>query len=212
MIRMKWLLIGVVIVVIFLFVILLSKLSIKVSLLYTESEQQCLFEVKIWMVHFTFDVLERMEKQQRKTEQKIEKAEEKGGAHEKFVAQLDSIEEIIKKLQHIHTMSKDFLQKVKINQFRWHSQIGTGDAASTGIVTGYVWSVKGIIIGLLGQYTELVHEPKLEITPIFQGKTVASKCEFTASFRIYRAVKTAVGLLMFMRRQSSSAKDKTVQI
>lgn len=212
MVRMEWLLIGIIILVILLFLILLSKLSIKVRLLYTESEKQCLLQVKIWMIRYTFDVLERIEKQQRKVAQKVEKAEDKGGMEEKFVAGLDSIEEIIKRLQHTHTMVKDFLQKVKINQLRWHSQIGTGDAASTGIVTGYAWLVKGIIIGVISQYTDLVHEPKLEITSVFQGKTVASQCEFTASFRIYRAVKSAVGLLIFMRKQRSSAKEKTVQI
>lgn len=163
------------------------------------------------MIHYTLDVLEQMEKRSQKTGQKIEKAEKEGGMDEKFVAQLDSFEEIIKKLQDIHTMGKDFLKKVKINQFRWHSQIGTGDAASAGIVTGYAWSAKGIIIGLISQYTDIIQAPKLEITPVFQGKTVASKCEFTASFRIFRAVKTAVRLFAFMRQQRSSATEKTVQ-
>lgn len=211
MVRMKWLLIGIAILIVLLCLILLSKLSLKVSLLYTESEKQCSIQIKIWMIHYTFDVLERMEMRRQKTGQKIEKAEEEGGMHEKFVAQFDSMEEIIKKLQDIHTMGKDFLKKVKINQFRWHSQIGTGDAASAGIVTGYAWSAKGIIVGLIGQYTDMTQAPKLEITPVFQGKTIASKCEFTASFRIYRAVKTAVKLFVFMRQQRSSAVEKTVQ-
>ncbi|PEY42404.1 Yvgn And cofactor Nadph [Bacillus cereus] len=211
MVRMKWLVIGVGILLLLILLILLSKISLKVTFLYSEIEKQCLFQVKIWMIRYTFDVLERMEKQQKKTEQKIEKAENDGGIENKIMAQLDSIGELIKKLQEIHTIIKGFLKKVKINKWRWHSQIGTGDAASTGIVTGYAWGIKGMTAGALGQYTHVIDVPEFEITPVFQGKGFASRCELTASFRIYRAVVIGVKLLMFMRKQRSGIAEKSVQ-
>ncbi|MEY8348852.1 DUF2953 domain-containing protein [Bacillus cereus] len=211
MVRMKWLVIVVGILLLLILLILLSKLSLKVTFLYSEMEKQCLFQVKIWMIRYTFDVLERIEKQQKKTAQKIEKAEKDGGIENKIMAQLDSIGELIKRLQEIHTIIKDFLKKVKINKWRWHSQIGTGDAASTGIVTGYAWGTKGMAAGILGQYTHVIDIPEFEITPVFQGKGFASRCELTASFRIYRAVVAGVKLLMFMRKQRSGIADKSVQ-
>ncbi|PED06603.1 DUF2953 domain-containing protein [Bacillus pseudomycoides] len=211
MVRMKWLVIGIGIFLLLILFILLSKLSLKVTFLYSEMEKQCLFQVKIWMIQYTFDVLERIEKQQKKTEQKIEKAEKDGGMENKIMAQLDSIGELIKKLQEIHTIIKDFLKKVKINSWKWHSQIGTGDAASTGIVTGYAWGIKGMAAGVLGQYTHVIDIPEFEITPVFQGKGFASKGELTASFRIYRAVTTGVKLLLFMRKQRSGITEKSVQ-
>lgn len=73
MIRMKWLVIGIIIVLLFILFILLSKIKLKVTFLYSEMEKQCLLQVKIWMIRYTFDVLERIEKQQKKTGQKIEK-------------------------------------------------------------------------------------------------------------------------------------------
>ena len=76
------------------------------------------------------------EKQQKKTGQKIEKAEEDGGLDNKIMAQLDSMGELIKKLQEVHTIVKDFLKRVKINGWKWHTQIGAGDAEGTGIFTG----------------------------------------------------------------------------
>lgn len=208
---MKWIAIGLVILLLFILFILLSKVSLKVTFLYTEMEKQCLFQVKIWMIRYTFDVLERIEKQQKKTGQKIEKAEKDGGIENKIMAQLDSIGELIKKLQEIHTIIKGFLKRVKINGWKWHSQIGTGDAASTGIVTGYAWGTKGMAAGVVGQYMHIVDIPEFEITPVFQGKGFASKCELTASFRIVRTVKTAVKLLIFMRKQRSGMTEKTVQ-
>ncbi|MEH7458302.1 DUF2953 domain-containing protein [Bacillus sp. JJ1127] len=211
MVGMKWLVIGMGILLLFILLILLSKISLKVTFLYSEMEKQCLFQVKIWMIRYTFDILERIEKQQRKTGQKIEKAERDGGIENKIMAQLDSIGELIKMLQEIHTILKDFLKKVKINSWKWYSQIGTGDAASTGIVTGYAWGTKGMAAGIVGQYMHIVDIPKFEITPVFQGKGFASRCELTASFRVYRAIKAGVKLLMFMRKQRSGITEKSVQ-
>ncbi|EEK42797.1 hypothetical protein bcere0016_44960 [Bacillus cereus 95/8201] len=181
------------------------------TFLYSEMEKQCLLQVKIWMIRYTFDVLERIEKQQKKTGQKIEKAEEDGGLDNKIMAQLDSMGELIKKLQEVHTIVKDFLKRVKINGWKWHTQIGAGDAASTGIVTGYAWGTKGMAAGVVGQYMHIVDVPEFEITPVFQGKGFASRCELTASFRIFRTIKTAVKLLVFMRRQRSGTTEKSVQ-
>ena len=59
---------------------------------------------------------------------------------------------------------------MKINGWRWHTQIGAGDAASTGIVTGYAWVTKGMAAGVVGQYMHIVDVPEFEITPVFQGK------------------------------------------
>ncbi|MCU5109476.1 DUF2953 domain-containing protein [Bacillus cereus] len=207
MIGMKWLVIGIVL----LLFLLLSKISLKVSFLYSEMEKQCLLQVKIWRIRYTFDVLERIEKQKKKTGQKIEKAEEEGGIENKVMAQLDSIGEIVKKLQEIHSKIKKFLKRVKINKWRWYSQIGTGDAASTGIVTGFAWSTKGMVVGIVGEYMHIIDIPVLEITPMFQGKGFASKCELTASFRIYRSIIAALMLLIFMRKQRSIGTERPVQ-
>ncbi|KLA27078.1 hypothetical protein B4080_3150 [Bacillus cereus] len=206
---MKWLVIG--IVLLFILFILFSKISLKVTFLYSEMEKQCLLQVKIWRIRYTFDVLERIEKQQKKTGQKIEKAEEEGGIENKVMAQLDSIGEIVKKLQEIHSIIKKFMKRVKINQWKWYSQIGTGDAASTGIVTGFAWSTKGMVVGVVGEYMHIIDIPVLEITPVFQGKGFASRCELTASFRIYRSIVAAVMLLIFMRKQRSVGTEKSVQ-
>ncbi len=51
-------------------------------------------------------MLERIEKQQKKTGQKIEKAKEEGGIENKLMAQVDNIGEIAKKLQEIHSVLK----------------------------------------------------------------------------------------------------------
>ncbi|MGY2613247.1 DUF2953 domain-containing protein [Bacillus pretiosus] len=211
MISMKWLIIGIGILLLTILFILFLKISLKITLLYTEIEKQFLLQVEIWKFKYTFDVLERIKKQQKKTGQKIEKAEKEGGIENKVMAQIDSIGEIVKKLQEIHSVLKKNLKKVKINQWRWHSQIGTGDAASTGIITGFAWSIKGMVVGIVGEYMHIIDIPELEITPVFQGKGFAFRCELTASFHIYRSIITVFMLLIFVKKQQSVSIEKSVQ-
>ncbi|HDX9530432.1 TPA: DUF2953 domain-containing protein [Bacillus thuringiensis] len=211
MISMKWLVIGIGILSLIILFILFLKISLKVTFLYTAIEKQCLLQVEIWKFKYTFNVLERIEKQKKKTGQKIEKAKEEGGIENKVLAQIDSMGEIVKKLQEMHSVLKKNLKKVKINQWRWHSQIGTGDAASTGIITGFAWSIKGMVVGVAGEYMHIINIPELEITPVFQGKGFASRCELTASFHIYRSIITVFMLLIFMKQQQSVSTEESVQ-
>ena len=79
---------------------------------------------------------------------------------------------------------------MKINGWKWHTQIGAGDATSTGIVTGYAWGQKVWSLELSDNIC-ILSTYQFEITPVFQGKGFASRCELTASFRIFRAIKLA---------------------
>lgn len=71
MIGVRWFIIGIVLLIILY--ILLSKISLKVTFLYSEIEKQCLLQVKIWMIRYTFDVLERIEKQKKRLDKKLKK-------------------------------------------------------------------------------------------------------------------------------------------
>lgn len=40
------------------------------------------------------------------------------------------------------------LQKARLRRFTWHSEIGAGDPFYTGMLTGAVWGLKGVLITL----------------------------------------------------------------
>ncbi len=41
------------------------------------------------------------------------------------------------------------MRKVTVKQFEWHSMIGVGDAAHTGMISGAIWTLKGSIVGII---------------------------------------------------------------
>ncbi|SHF79282.1 Protein of unknown function [Ornithinibacillus halophilus] len=83
---------------------------------------------------------------------------------------------------------KEAMQQINIKKLDWKTAIGTGDASSTGIVTGSLWMVKGTIIGALHEITNLNKQPSIEMIPNFQQKLLQSKIDCIVSIRIGKAI------------------------
>ncbi len=58
-----------------------------------------------------------------------------------------------------------FMSRVVCERLEWETFIGTGDAASTGIVTGIVWGVKYTLIGFAGSHIRWEKAPRLRFNP-----------------------------------------------
>jgi hypothetical protein len=201
---MHWFIIVPAFFILLCFIIFITTLSIKIMACYTPGEQILLVQVRVWFIRFTFNVLKMLEKKKKQKQSKSEPVQEKQEDEQQnrsFSEWLEKLPELIKSLGDIHTIGKGFLRKVKVKKFLWRSHLGTGDAASTGILAGYVWSVKGIVTGALSQYTKLIKPPELDVTPIFQGKITTTELECMFSFRIGQALLTGLKLFRYIRKK-----------
>ncbi|KKK38367.1 hypothetical protein WQ57_09260 [Mesobacillus campisalis] len=109
---------------------------------------------------------------------------------------LDSLDDIKALIEHVvglHTHVRKLLAKVKIKKLEWHTNVGIGDAASTAIACGAIWSVKGGILAILSHYMRLVASPVVTVTPNFQRSTsqILLKCMFqiTMGHAIWAGIK-----------------------
>lgn len=67
----------------------------------------------------------------------------------------------------LHYMAK----RTKILDFRWNTKLGFKDAASTGMVTGALWTFKGLFSSILYQITDHQEKcPQITINPVFNQK------------------------------------------
>lgn len=67
-------------------------------------------------------------------------------------------------------------------RFDWQTRIGLGDAASTALVVGVIWSLKPSIISLLRQRLAFSTQPHLNVTPNFSKSELAT--ELVCIFRL----------------------------
>ncbi|GAE34146.1 DUF2953 domain-containing protein [Halalkalibacter akibai] len=101
----------------------------------------------------------------------------------------------------LHKIVRKFLKKVHVNHFRWHSDIGVGDAAHTAQLIGAIWALKGSIIGIVGNTMRIRKMPKLTINPHFQAMVSHTHLSCIISFRIGHAIIAGLMLLKHWRRR-----------
>jgi hypothetical protein len=70
-----------------------------------------------------------------------------------------------------------------LQRLDWKSCCSTGDAMYTGLLTGVIWSIKGIVVGLLNKWIEM-KELNLNVAPDFNFIKPRLKSEITGIFKI----------------------------
>lgn len=89
----------------------------------------------------------------------------------------------------------DLLQKLSILRFNWHTNVGAGEASSTGILSGGVWSIKGVVIGFLRETSRVVCPLQVNVQPYFQQKVLNSKLDLKFSIRLGQAIIGGIKVL-----------------
>src|SRR5690606_32357830 len=57
----------------------------------------------------------------------------------------------------------------RIERFEWKTHLGTGDAATTSLSAGALWSLKGTLLGLLARRHSFVDPPDFAVIPRYGG-------------------------------------------
>ena len=96
-----------------------------------------------------------------------------------------------------------------MKRFEWHTIIGLGDAAHTGMITGAIWAIKGGIIGLISHYIKLKEMPKITVTPHFQAAVIQTEFTCIFQFRIGYAILAGLKLIKFWKGGRPNFKKKT---
>jgi hypothetical protein len=62
------------------------------------------------------------------------------------------------------------LKKVQCTRFRLEVSIGTGDAPTTAVASGVLWSLYGCVLGLAGKLVTLKTQPRGGVQPVYGGR------------------------------------------
>ncbi|WP_342432584.1 DUF2953 domain-containing protein [Neobacillus sp. FSL H8-0543] len=139
---------------------------------------------------------------------------------EDVISYLKDAKEIIQHIVGMNVIVRKFMRKVTVKQFEWHSLIGVGDAALTGMISGAVWTLKGSIVGILSHYLRLKEMPNLSVTPHFQFAILQTHLTCIFQFRIGHAILAGLKLIKFWKggrpnlnlKNSSNTKEQTKSV
>jgi hypothetical protein len=125
-----------------------------------------------------------------------------------MLTNLQNTKEMLKHVFGMNVIVRKFFRKVTIKKFEWHSMIGVGDAAHTGMATGALWAVKGGIIGMLSHFLKLKEMPQLTVTPHFQAVVIHTQLTCIFQFRIGQAILAGLKLIKFWKGGKPHLKSK----
>src|SRR5699024_10993547 len=81
-----------------------------------------------------------------------------------------TINEVIQYFGMINEIGKPIVKSMKVYQLEWITHFGTGDASSTGIISGSLWAIKGVAKQYTYLFENLLCEPKINLIPCYQSK------------------------------------------
>ena len=219
---MVWIIVILLILLFLFFLILMTRLTVIIDLLHVGDDDHLKIKFRAWLgiIRYTIsiplikvdDEANVIVKQEQKlgdenSNKKVKKGKEKITPEEEVKA-IHDVKEILQHVVGLHKIVRRFLKKVKVKEFEWHSQIGIGDAAHTGMLTGLVWSIKGGVVGIVSQYMQLHTTPIISITPEFNVYCSRTKLQCMIQFRIGQAMLAGIQLIKYWKGGRPKLKSK----
>ncbi|WP_234987224.1 DUF2953 domain-containing protein [Bacillus sinesaloumensis] len=218
---MKWLFFILLFLVLFFLLIMITKLTILIEANHSQDDDRIKVRFSIWfgLIRYTIKIpMVAVDKEtpsivynkEQPDLPKNEKKKKKKFSIKNVVANIQDTNEILHRVVDMIPILKSFLKKISISKFEWHSHIGVGDAAQTGIITGLGWSIKGVITGMMSNYLTLKTHPDYSITPSFQVPISETRLKCMIHFRIGHAMMAGIKAIRRWRGGMPKFKSPTL--
>jgi len=107
--------------------------------------------------------------------------------YSKHTPQID-VGHIIKNLPKFSRKWIRILSKSHIQTLDWQTRIGAGEASSTAVLVGGIWTVKGTFISLIEHCSKSCTQPSLHIMPHFNSFHLETDFVCIGSIRVGQAI------------------------
>lgn len=218
---MRWLLITLIVLILLIISLILTKVKIYLYYYHNNDNDHLKIEFKAWFGLIKYKMEIPLIKIDDNSPAIVAKGTKTAGplgreemqdakqySAEDLLNSLHDTKELLTHVVSLHRIVRKFLNTIAIKEFSWHTMVGVGDAAFTGMLTGAFWALKGSVIGLISYYMKLKAAPTITITPQFQfavSQTIIS-CIF--QFRIGHAMVAGIKLIKYWKGGMAAFKSK----
>lgn len=228
--KLVWLYIALIAIILLFLLIIFSKLTIHLNFFHHNDNDELSVVFKLWfgLIKYTINVpLIKIDDNSPSIVLKGNTSMGDSGEGESssevqqvdkdaIVSKLSNAKEIIQHVVNMQVIVSKFMKRIVIKHFEWHSLVGVGDAAYTGIITGALWTLKGSVVGMLSNFLRLKEMPVLSVTPHFQMAIIQTRITCIIHFRIGYAILAGLKLIKFwkggrpnLKMNTANSKEKT---
>ncbi|GGA82224.1 DUF2953 domain-containing protein [Ornithinibacillus halotolerans] len=187
---MGWIITIVVLIILFV-ILLLFHLKIRIQYIFQKNNHHIVIHIyylKLRILHRKIKLDEQAPDESEFILDLYEKLKDESGRKELK----ELVEDVISQIKDTANILFILLKSITIHQLIWKTHIGTGDASSTGILSGGVWMIKGTLVGTLNELTHLKSNPQISVIPHFQQRGLYSEVDCIVSIRLGKAIQRAL--------------------
>jgi hypothetical protein len=228
--KLVWLLIALIILILLFLLIIFSKLTIHLNYFHHNDNDELTLQFRLWFGIIKYKMNIPLVKIDDNSPSIVVKGNTQFGDSQKSKSPMEEVQiteddimanftnakEIIQHVVNMQVIVRKFLKRIVIKRFEWHSLVGIGDAAHTGVIAGALWTIKGSIVGMLSHFLRLKEMPILSVTPHFQLAIIQTRITCIFQFRIGYAILAGLKLIKFwkggrpnLKMNTAYSKEKT---
>ncbi|WP_028610487.1 DUF2953 domain-containing protein [Paenibacillus harenae] len=125
---------------------------------------------------------------------------------DRVVGSIDKMKKILQLTKDLKGWVRQTMTRVSLVEWKWTTSVGTGDAMWTAMATGFVWSVKTSILGILSQIVILKAEPEMQVQPNYKNSAFTTEWSCIAQIRFGYAILAGLQLLVRMKKAKGGVK------
>ncbi|MDF2945443.1 MAG: hypothetical protein K0S51_122 [Bacillales bacterium] len=184
---------------------LISLLSVKIHIVLDTQGEEIYYNVKISVLKFIKYEFNKQKIEKIKRKQKDKKDTK---PKQKDKTSFDDVTSMIWAALHA---IKYFLKHLKILKFTWNTNIGLTEADKTAITYGYICGGINSIIGFISYHTKFETMPEIVVEPIFGRNTFSTRFDCIISFKVGKAIMTAIDFIKTYIRNKKRKSFKNVE-
>ncbi|MBD1372952.1 DUF2953 domain-containing protein [Hazenella sp. IB182357] len=115
-------------------------------------------------------------------------------------------QQLLARIHHFFEIVGWFVTKIRCEKLKWVTQIGTGDAAETGMLVGGLWGIQASVLGWISHQVHCNCPVEVEVIPSFQQPLLHTHFHSMIRFRLGYAILAAVRLVIHMRKGKDRRK------
>ncbi len=112
----------------------------------------------------------------------------------------NNYEELLERVTDLEPILRHLMKQIRCTRVEWHTSLGLGEAAATGTLTGIVYGVKSVIIGMFSHFLSLRSMPRISVQPVWNGEQLRTQLRCILHFRLGHAMVAGVRILFRLRK------------
>lgn len=132
--------------------------------------------------------------QKRKTKEEVDDV-----THRQVQTWYHRYQSLLKRFRDVQPVMKHFFKRIRCTKLEWHTTMGTGQADETGALTGIIWSIKSMIVGVVSHTLSFRTMPRMSVQPVWNQPLLRTQIQ--CNLRLYVGDALLAGIKLLLRTQ-----------